>query len=250
MSAIVPGFKVTTMTSLELVEFINSQRGEGEAELRHDHFMVKVPKVLGEKAAPNFSGTASYLVNGATRQRDIYTFPKREACLMAMSYSYELQAKVFDRMTELETKPSQPLIPQTLPEALRLAADLADQRNIAQAALAIAAPKADALDRLATPTEGSVGLRIAAKLLQMPEKQFLQFANAKGFIFRNHMSKVWQGYNDKAKAGLVEQKITTIERDDGTTKTVEQVLITRLGLAKLALMLGVSGNDSNMELSA
>ncbi|MGM1179073.1 hypothetical protein, partial [Serratia marcescens] len=28
--------------------------------------------------------------------------PKREACLMAMSYSYEIQAKVFDRMTALE----------------------------------------------------------------------------------------------------------------------------------------------------
>ncbi|WP_404798912.1 hypothetical protein [Acinetobacter thermotolerans] len=29
-------------------------------------------------------------------------FQNREACLMAMSYSYELQAMVFDRMTEIE----------------------------------------------------------------------------------------------------------------------------------------------------
>ncbi len=49
--------RVVTMSSLELVEFINSQRGEGEAELRHDNFMAKVPQVLGEEGALNFKGT-------------------------------------------------------------------------------------------------------------------------------------------------------------------------------------------------
>lgn len=94
-----------TMTSLEMVEFINSQRKDGEAELRHDHFMVKVPKVLGEEVAPKFLGTTTY-INGAGAHvpRNIYRFPKREACLMAMSYSYDLQAKVYDRMTALEER--------------------------------------------------------------------------------------------------------------------------------------------------
>jgi phage antirepressor YoqD-like protein len=114
-----------------------------------------------------------------------------------------------------------------------------------EAQLALAAPKAEALDRIATQTEGAVNLRIAAKLLQVPEKQFLQFANAKGFIFRNHFSHTWQGYADKAKAGLVELKLTTVERDDGSSKTVEQVLITRPGLTKLAQMLGVSMPHNN-----
>jgi phage antirepressor YoqD-like protein len=117
---------------------------------------------------------------------------------------------------------------------LRLAAEAIEERdrlaleNQAKAeALAIAAPKAQALDRIASPTEGAVCLRVAAKLLQMPEKQFLQFASAEGFVFRNHHSRIWQGYAEKAKASLVELKLTTIERDDGSTKTVEQVLITR-----------------------
>ena len=53
-------------------------------ELRHDHFMAKVPKVLGE-VAPKFLGTAFY-TNGTGAQvgRNVYNFPKREACLMAM----------------------------------------------------------------------------------------------------------------------------------------------------------------------
>lgn len=88
-----------TMSSLELVEFINSQRKEGEAELQHKHFLEKVTKVFSEETSAKFSAD---LPDSYGRPRKGYRFPKREACLMAMSYSYELQAKVFDRMTDLE----------------------------------------------------------------------------------------------------------------------------------------------------
>lgn len=93
-----------TMSSLEMVDFINSTREEGQSELRHDNFMAKVPSVLGEKAAPKFLGTAFYEVNGAKRERAIYNFPKREAMLMAMSCSTKLQAKVYDHMEKLEAQ--------------------------------------------------------------------------------------------------------------------------------------------------
>jgi hypothetical protein len=49
---------------------------DGEAELRHDHFMAKVPKVLGETVAPNFPG---YYKASNGKQNPMYTFPKREA---------------------------------------------------------------------------------------------------------------------------------------------------------------------------
>ena len=103
----IPTTETVTMTSLEMVDFINSQRDPAEAELRHDNFMAKVPQVLGELGALNFKGTYRDVQN---KERPCYRFPKREACLMAMSYSYDLQAKVFDRMTELErsTKPALP----------------------------------------------------------------------------------------------------------------------------------------------
>jgi hypothetical protein len=87
------------MSSLEMVEYINANRQEEEAELTHADFLKKVPKVLGEAVAGNFSG---YYVASNGKRNPCYHFPKREACLMAMSYSYDLQAKVFDKMTELE----------------------------------------------------------------------------------------------------------------------------------------------------
>ena len=85
-----------------MVKYLNDERHNysyGYAEVRHDHFMARVSKVLGEVTAPKFLGTVKHSSgNGATSTRNIYRFPKREACLMAMSYSYELQAKVFDQI--------------------------------------------------------------------------------------------------------------------------------------------------------
>jgi hypothetical protein len=114
-NSIFPVTAAPTMTSLEMVDYINSDRkAKAEAEglafpckkytrLQHKNFMTKVPKVLGDEASAKFLAKDEYsIANGATAVRDIYRFPKREACLMAMSYSYELQAQVFDHMTELE----------------------------------------------------------------------------------------------------------------------------------------------------
>jgi hypothetical protein len=103
--AVFNGSAAATMTSVELVEVINSMREAGKAELRHDTFMKKVAKVLGNKA-PEFSGTQKY---GNNLTRSIYNFPKREAELMVMSESYAVQAKVYDRMTALEIAIVDPL---------------------------------------------------------------------------------------------------------------------------------------------
>lgn len=246
------GGNAVTMTSLELVEYINSQRADGAAELRHDHFMAKVPKVLGEEAAPNFRG--SYIGRDGTA-RPCYVFPKREACLMAMSYSYELQAKVFDKMTELEAKQAAPTIaiPQTLHEALRLAADLSEQKEIAErermaaeAKLAIAAPKAEALDRMAL-ADGEVCLQTAGKLLQQPPNKFIVWMRSLGtWIFKRHGSSRNSAYTDKINAGYLAVRTVTTIRPDGSERVNEQVVVTPKGLVKLAQMLGVSLGDGSI----
>jgi len=103
-----------TMSSLEMVAYINSDRqSKAEAEglefpckkyrqLSHKNFMAKVPKVLGLTSAKYLADDEFTSGNGAKATRNIYNFPKREACLMAMSYSYELQAAIYDYMEELD----------------------------------------------------------------------------------------------------------------------------------------------------
>lgn len=129
---LVPSNQSITMTSLELVDYINSQRSEGESELQHKHFCEKVPKVLGEERSAELLAD---LPDSYGRPRKGYKFPKREACLMAMSYSYDLQAKVFDKMTELEQQASGVIkIPNfsNPAEAARAWADQVEARMIAE----------------------------------------------------------------------------------------------------------------------
>ena len=120
------GGDAVTMISLELVDFINSHRAEGAPTLAHSDFLKKVPRVL-KKDAGKFS---HIYLDSLNRRQKCYRLPKRECCLMAMSYSYDLQAAVFDHMSELELRLAQRTafpIPRTRADALRLAADLDEQ---------------------------------------------------------------------------------------------------------------------------
>lgn len=99
MSVIKHTAKQQTMSSVEIVKIINELRENGKPELQHSDFLKKIIKVLGEEAAGNFSG--SYKGKDNTK-RKCYYLPRREACLMVMSESYSVQAKVYDRMDELE----------------------------------------------------------------------------------------------------------------------------------------------------
>lgn len=226
-----------TMSSLEMVEYINSTRKEDEPELRHRDFLAKVPKVLGQGVCEKFRTPYKHPQNGQTYY--IYRFPKREACLMAMSYSYELQARVYDKMTALEQQvQQQPAIPQTLPDALRLAADLAEQKARAEEALALAAPKAAALDRIAAIPEGSLCITDAAKALGKAPKAMFKWLQERQWIYRRPGGSHWIAYQHRLQTGVLDHKITTITKNDGSEKIIEQVLVTAKGMARLSELMG------------
>ncbi len=173
---LVPQSPATTaiMTSVELVEYINSEREElanasgvafpskGFAKLEHSDFLKKVPEVLGADAG-KISGIYRDSMN---REKPCYHFQKREACLMAMSYSYDLQAKVFDKMTALEGELAKSVfrIPQTLSEALRLAADQQDQIEAQKIELKKAEPKVELVDNFLATNSGVTGGEAAKEL--------------------------------------------------------------------------------------
>lgn len=98
------GLNKPVMSSLELVKIINAVRKTENVdakELRHDNFMSKVLKVLGEDNALKFQGVYKA---GNGEERPCYFLPRRECNLMVMSESYKIQAAVYDRMEELEAQ--------------------------------------------------------------------------------------------------------------------------------------------------
>jgi len=94
-----------TMTSLELVDVINSLREEGKPELLHKNFMAKIENHPGIDSAKFL---AQYK-DSTGRSLKCYDLPKREAELMVMSESLEVQTRVYDRLTLLEQHVDAPI---------------------------------------------------------------------------------------------------------------------------------------------
>lgn len=235
-----------TMTSLELVDYINSQREAEAAELAHSDFLKKVPQVLG-KDAGNFS---SIYLDSMNRQKPCYAFPKREACLMAMSYSYDLQAKVFDRMTALEeqaVKPAFALPDFTNPAiAARAWADQVDKAEILAVEvvqksqqLKLVLPKAEAFDLVAA-SKGAITLTEAAKVLGKKRAELSAFLHEIGWLYRQNGS--WVAYDAHIRTGCLQYKEAHYTDDKTGMACIKPYChITPKGMAKLALMLGGAG---------
>ena len=93
--------------------------------------------------------------------------------------------------------------PKTLPEALRLAADLAEQKDKAEAALAIAGPKAAALDQIAAGTD-AVTFTQTAKLLGIKRSELTVWLHANGWVYRQNGA--WVAYDQHIKNGRLQFK--------------------------------------------
>ncbi|EKN6275473.1 phage antirepressor KilAC domain-containing protein [Yersinia enterocolitica] len=108
-----------------------------------------------------------------------YRFNKRDSLVLVARLSPEFTAAVVDRWQELE----QNLIPQTLPEALRLAANLAEEKQQLENQLSIAAPKVEFVDRYVKAT-GSMVFRQVCKLLSAKEPEFRLFLMDNRIMYR------------------------------------------------------------------
>lgn len=154
----------------------------------------------------------------------------------AMWISAAFHLKVIRAYDAMVTAP-QHLIPQSLPEALRLAADLADQKAKVEAQLAIAAPKAEALDLISAGTD-TLTMTEVAKVLGMKRNDLTARLHAEGWIYRQNGS--WVAYDSHIRNGCLQYKEATYT-DDKTGQECRKPYchVTPKGLAKLARMFSV-----------
>ena len=216
-----------TMTSREIADLVGKQ---------HSNIKISADR-LSEKGVIGTLAVQEFTHNG--NKNTEYLLNKRDSLILVAQNCPEFTARIVDRWQELESKSSFQ-IPTTLSAALRLAADQADTIEAQQAKLAITTPKAEALDRI-TLSDGSMCLTNAAKVLGMPPKKFIDWMQQHEWIYRRAGSSKHIGYQSRVQAGYLDHKVTTFSRPDGTEKTVEQVLVTTKGLAKLAQVVGAGG---------
>ncbi len=212
-----------TMSSVEIAELTGKQHDNVTRDIRNILNKLKIDLL-------KFEGNEKFANN---RTRKVFNLPKRECLILVSGYSVELRAKIIDRWQELENQQQGIAIPQSLPEALRLAADLAEKNSQLEHQVAEAKPKVEALDRIAT-ADGSLCIRDAAKTLQIRPKDLTQWLNKHQWIYKRVGVAYWIGYQHRIQQGLLEHKSTTVHRDDGTEKVVTQVRVTPKGLIKLS----------------
>ncbi|CAG2126877.1 hypothetical protein LMG31506_00217 [Cupriavidus yeoncheonensis] len=222
-----PAAATLTMSSREIAELVES---------RHDSVKRTIER-LAEKGVIGIPPTVEYK-DGLGRPAAEYQVGKRDSYVIVAQLSPEFTARLVDRWQELESAAvtAAPAIPPNYAAALRLAADMAEQKDRAEAELAIAAPKVAALDRIAT-ADGLLNLTGAAKALQQQPVKFCESLRRLGWIYRRAGGKSNVAYQDKIQAGYLTHKTTTVMRGDGTEKICEQVLVTTKGLTKLAVLL-------------
>ena len=212
-----------TMSSKEIAELTGKQ---------HKNVLADIDKMLDALNLPRegYAELSADPQNGQSYR--LYRLPKNLTLNLVTGYRADMRLKIIDRWLELEGRP-QPKheIPQTLGEALRLAAAENDMRLAAESKVAALAPKAEALDRI-TLASGEYGLTEAAKILQVKPKKFFDWLDANRCRYGKGNSKL--AYQDKIDAGYFRNRASFYTDPNGEQQAGNTIRVTPKGLAWLA----------------
>lgn len=227
------GNAIKTMSSREIAELVDSRHDSVKRTIETlcDKGTIVQPLEVGEQSADAM---------GRQRTTMVYRLDKRSSLIVVAQLCPEFTARIVDRWQELEQAAAQPVIDLNNPEHLRgLLTSYAEKAIELKSQLAIAAPKAQALDRIAGAV-GSMTIREAAKDLQVKPLKFSNWLRDNRWIYKQGRSNL--AHQPRIDAGYMAHKVTLVEveGDDGVTfeKPVTQARITPKGLAKLAVVFG------------
>lgn len=231
------GGQAVTMTSREIAELTGKDHGNVMRDIRSMIDAISTDSNL----IPCAKSTTYAGKDG--RQYPQYELDKDTCLTLLLGYDAVARMKVVKRWQELEAMIDQPKVPQTMPEALRLAAEAIEQRdmlalqNRAQAeALAVAEPKAQALDLIAAG-ERAVTIREAAKLLDVREARLTGWLHEHGWTYR--LNGRWVARQEHIQGGrLIYKEARYTDHRTGHEVYAPYCHITPKGLAKLARIFG------------
>lgn len=225
-----------TMSSREIADLVGS---------RHDKVKQSIER-LAERGVISHPPTGSVVElqhqpRGGAREvtTKVYNLEKRDSFVVVAQLSPEFTARLVDRWQELESglaarpatidvrDPSQ--LAQIANQLIEVTRDQARQIEAMR-------PAVEKLDRIAE-ADGSFCITNAAKLLQMRPKDLFEWLSGNGWIYRRPGGSGYLGYQCRTAASLLEHKVTTVLRADGSEKVTEQVRVTAKGLTKLAALI-------------
>ncbi|MEG2469471.1 MAG: phage antirepressor KilAC domain-containing protein [Comamonas sp.] len=195
-----------TMSSLEISDLVES---------RHDNVKVTIERLAarGVIQLPALQEVRNHIGQIVS----VYPLEKRDSYVVVAQLSPEFTARLVDRWQELEAKQG-PVLPQTMAQALRLAAEQAEHIEVQEAQLREAAPKVEYVDRYVA-ANGAKGFRQVAKLLNANEPDFRLFQQEKKIMYR--LGNEWTAYQNHIDAGRFVVKTGVATRNEHAFSTTK-----------------------------
>jgi phage regulator Rha-like protein len=226
-SMTISGNNQVTMSSLEIASLVGSNHSDVRRSIERlaSKDVIQLPpsaKVENKQSLSPNSKTKAYIFEGDKGKRDSY--------VVVAQLCPEFTATLVDRWQELESQVSQPLhpqIPHTLSEALRLAADQAEQIEKQQRELHEAAPKVEFANRVEIAHD-AITVGQAAKTIGTGRTRLFAFLRRHGWVNRHN-----EPYQPKIETGLMDVKISHWEHPEQGLKENITALVTGKGLVRL-----------------
>lgn len=189
----------------------------------------------GHKVSGHFAGAdkTSDMPNGGSRSLEDYHLTRYACYLVAMNgdprkpeiaAAQTYFAVQTHRQEQADAGARQ--IPRSFAEALRLAADQAEQIERQQAMLQVMAPKADFHDQVAG-SEDCQSIQLVAKVLNTGEIRLFRWLREQGILMENPRNQPYQQYVDRGYFRVIEQ---TRVAKNGQTHIHPKTLVTGKGL--------------------
>lgn len=230
--ALAPVTGAITMSSRDIADLVES---------RHDKVKQSIDRLVqrGTIVQPPM-GDEQELATTPTGGRRTYTvsvyhLDKRSSFIVVAQLSPEFTARLVDRWQELEERvASAPAIDLNDPAQLRgLLLSYSEKTEALEQQVQELLPARRELDRIAE-ADGSFCITDAAKALQIRPTDLFSWLQGNGWIYKRPGGSGYLGYQSKTASALLEHKVTTVLRADGSEKVTEQVRVTGKGLTKLA----------------
>lgn len=191
-----------TMSSLELADLT------GKA---HKHVLADIRSMLAELEI-DWAGLSAQYQDSTGRWLPCFNLDRDITDTLLTGYSAKMRLAVVRRWRELEEGKT-PKLPQTFSEALRLAAEQAEQIEQQQILIEQQRPAVEFVDNYVQST-GLMGFRQVAKLLQANERKFRQILLDKDICY--YLGGSLTPKAPHITAGRFEVKTGTNEHNDHT----------------------------------
>lgn len=184
----------------------------------------------------------TFATGGGNQQREFAELNEQQATLLltymrnspiVRSFKKSLVRAFFEMAQKVKMRASDPMAVLNDPLAMRgLLLTYTEKVISLEQTVAEQAPQVATLNRIAA-ADGSLCMRDAAKVLQVRPVDLRRWLVAHGWIYQRPGHSGWLAYQDRIQQGVMCHKVTTVQRENGTDKVVEQARITPKGIARI-----------------